>query len=133
MPKCDFNKVTRQLYCNCFSARVYSYTPINLLHIFRTPFLKTTSRRQILCISDDFLRFTFLLVSMSYLQAYSFGFICSFWHQPFFYVALSPLSLSTICLAQRFISPEIGGCSASSFNFLILYTDWMVFVIINFP
>ena len=94
MPKCDFNKVARQLYCNCFSARVYSYTPLNLLHIFRTPFLKTTSRRQILCISDDFLRFTFL-----------------------FYVALSPLSLSTIYLAWRFISPEIGGCSASSFNF----------------
>ena len=32
MPKCDFNKVTKQL------------SPVNVLHIFRTPFPKNTCR-----------------------------------------------------------------------------------------
>ena len=35
MPKCDFNKVAKQLRHGCY--------PINLLHIFRTPFPKNTS------------------------------------------------------------------------------------------
>ena len=35
MPKCDFNKVAKQLRHEC--------SPLNLLHIFRTPFLKSTS------------------------------------------------------------------------------------------
>ena len=39
MPKCDFNKVAKQLYLNHTSAWVFS---VNLLHIFRTPFLKNT-------------------------------------------------------------------------------------------
>ena len=32
----------------------HSCSPVNLLHIFRTPFLKNTSRRLLLKISDDF-------------------------------------------------------------------------------
>ena len=32
MPKCDFNKVAR-----------HRCSPVNLLHMFRTPFLKSTS------------------------------------------------------------------------------------------
>ena len=39
MPKCDFNKVAKQLYCNHTSAR---FSPIHLLYIFRTPFTKNT-------------------------------------------------------------------------------------------
>ena len=35
MPKSDFNKVALQLLHGC--------SPVNLLHIFRTPFLKNTS------------------------------------------------------------------------------------------
>ena len=40
IPKCDFNKATFQVYWNRTSAWVY---PVNLLHIFRTPFTKKTS------------------------------------------------------------------------------------------
>ena len=35
MPKCDFNKVALR----------HGRSPVNLLHIFRTPFLKNTSGR----------------------------------------------------------------------------------------
>ena len=35
MPKCDFNKVAKQRRHGC--------SPLNLLHIFRTLFLKNTS------------------------------------------------------------------------------------------
>ena len=35
MPKCDFNKVGKQLRHGC--------SPVNLPHIFRTPFPKNTS------------------------------------------------------------------------------------------
>ena len=35
LPKCDFNKVTKQLRHEC--------SPVKLLHIFRTPLLKNTS------------------------------------------------------------------------------------------
>ena len=38
MPKCNFNKVAKQLYWNHTSACV---SPANLLHVFRTPFLRT--------------------------------------------------------------------------------------------
>ena len=41
MPKCDFNKVAKQLYWNHSSAWVFS--PVNFLHIFRTPFTKNNS------------------------------------------------------------------------------------------
>ena len=39
-PKCDFNKVAKQLYWNRVSAWVFS---VNLLHIFRAPFPRDTS------------------------------------------------------------------------------------------
>ena len=35
MPKCDFNKVAKQLRHGC--------SPVNLKHIFRTPFQQNTS------------------------------------------------------------------------------------------
>ena len=35
MPKCNFNKAALQLRDGC--------SPVNLLHIFRTPFLKNTA------------------------------------------------------------------------------------------
>ena len=37
MPKCDFNKVAKQITLR------HGCSPVNLLHIFRTPFLKNTS------------------------------------------------------------------------------------------
>ena len=40
MPKCDFNKVAKQL--NEIPLR-HGCSPVNLLHIFRTPFPKNTS------------------------------------------------------------------------------------------
>ena len=40
MPKCDFNKVAIMLWHGC--------SPVNLPHIFRTPFLKNTSGRLLL-------------------------------------------------------------------------------------
>ena len=39
MPKCNFNKAAKQLYGNRTS---HGCSPLNLLHIFRTPFLKNT-------------------------------------------------------------------------------------------
>ena len=40
MPKCDFNKVTKQLI---EIALRHGCSPVNILHIFRTPFLQCTS------------------------------------------------------------------------------------------
>ena len=40
MPKCDFNKVA--LYFIEITLQ-HGYFPVNLLYIFRTPFLKNTS------------------------------------------------------------------------------------------
>ena len=49
LPKCDFNKVALQLYCNFIEiALLHGYSPVNLLHIFRTTFLKDTSGRLLL-------------------------------------------------------------------------------------
>ena len=40
MPKCDFNKIAN----NFFEITLrHGCSPVNLLHIFRTPFLKSTS------------------------------------------------------------------------------------------
>ena len=57
MPKCDFNKVTLQLYWNRTSAWVF---PVNLLHIFRTSFPKNTSGGVLLLLTHFI-----LLVSQS--------------------------------------------------------------------
>ena len=40
MPNCNFNQVAKRLYLNHTLAWVF---PVNLLHIFRTPFPKNTS------------------------------------------------------------------------------------------
>ena len=48
MPKCDFNKVEKQLYWNHTSAWD---SPVNLLHIFRASFLKNTSERLLLNVA----------------------------------------------------------------------------------
>ena len=49
MPKCDFNK----LLCNFIEiALQHGCFPVNLLHIFRTPFSKNTSGRLLLLLSD---------------------------------------------------------------------------------
>ena len=42
MPKCDFNKVAKQI------APRHGNSPVNLLHIFRTPFPENTSGRPLL-------------------------------------------------------------------------------------
>ena len=42
MPKCGFNKVAKQFYWNHTSA---GCSPVNLLHIFRTPFLALLASR----------------------------------------------------------------------------------------
>ena len=42
MPKCDFNKVAKELYRN---RTLHECSSVNLLHIFRTPFLKNASGR----------------------------------------------------------------------------------------
>ena len=41
MPKCDFNKVAKQ--CDFNKVAKQGYSPVNLLYIFRKPFLKNTS------------------------------------------------------------------------------------------
>ena len=40
MPKCDFNKVAKQLYPITLR---HGCSPVNLLHIFKTLFIKNTS------------------------------------------------------------------------------------------
>ena len=66
MPKCDFNKVAKQLHWNqtlawVFSCKFAAYFQNtffkNLLHIFRTLFLKNTSGRLLLYFLDILLRF----------------------------------------------------------------------------
>ena len=45
MPKCDSNKVAKQLYWSNFLEITlwHECSPVNLLHVFRTPFTKNTS------------------------------------------------------------------------------------------
>ena len=45
MPKCDFNKVAFNFVEITLR---HGCSPVNLLHIFRTPFLKNTSGRLLL-------------------------------------------------------------------------------------
>ena len=48
MPKCDFNKVASNFIEITLQ---HTYSPVNLLHIFRTPFLKNTSGRLLLTVA----------------------------------------------------------------------------------
>ena len=50
MPKCDFNKVASNFI---EIALRHECSPVNLRHIFRTPFLKNTSGRLLLIIIKD--------------------------------------------------------------------------------
>ena len=50
MPKCDFNKV----------AFWHGPSPVNLLHIFRTPFPKNTSGRLLLSVLLFSVKFAFI-------------------------------------------------------------------------
>ena len=44
MPMGNFNKVILQLYCNFIEIALWhECSPVNLRHIFRTPFLKNNS------------------------------------------------------------------------------------------
>ena len=54
MPKCDFNKIPLQ----------QGYSPVNLLHIFRTPFPKNIPERLLLniCFSFHFKRLNYIFV-----------------------------------------------------------------------
>ena len=47
MPKCDFNKVALLCYFIEIALR-HGCSPVNLLRIFKTPFLKNTSGRPLL-------------------------------------------------------------------------------------
>ena len=49
MPKCDFNKVASNFIEITLR---YGCSPVNLLHIFITPFPKNTSRRLLLNVND---------------------------------------------------------------------------------
>ena len=53
MSKCDFNKVAKQLYWNNTSA---GCSPVNLLHISRTPFSKNTPGWLLLSLIDNVMR-----------------------------------------------------------------------------
>ena len=69
MPRCDFNKVA--LLCNFIEVALrHGCSPVNLLHIFRTPFLRNTSKgllldqpqRTLLYIKLQILRLQFFKV-----------------------------------------------------------------------
>ena len=69
MPRCDFNKVA--LLCNFIEIALrHGCSPVNLLHIFRTPFLRNTSKgllldqpqRTLLYIKLQILRLQFFKV-----------------------------------------------------------------------
>ena len=49
MPKCDFNKVEKQLQCNFIEIALWhGYSPVTLLRIFTRPFPKNTSGQLLL-------------------------------------------------------------------------------------
>ena len=50
MPKCDFNKVASKVIK---IALRHGCSPVNLLHIFRTPFPKNTSGRLLLIVGNN--------------------------------------------------------------------------------
>ena len=48
MPKCDFNKVASIKFNKVEIILQHGFSPVNLLHYFRTPFYKNTSGRLLL-------------------------------------------------------------------------------------
>ena len=69
MPKCDFNKVTKQLY---WIELRHGCSPVHLLHIFRTVFPKNTSEGLLLCLLKSFISLTWFFFSMNILCNFSF-------------------------------------------------------------
>ena len=63
MPKCDFNKNAKQLYWN---HTWHGYSPVNLLHICRTPFPMNTSGRLLTSIISRFIERIFSVSSFLY-------------------------------------------------------------------
>ena len=61
MPKCDFNKVAKELYRN---RTLHECSSVNLLHIFRTPFLKNASGRLLVKTSYNHICFLYFLFSV---------------------------------------------------------------------
>ena len=61
MPKCDFNKVAKELSRN---RSLHECSPVNLLHIFRTPFLKNASGRLLVKTSYNHICFLYFLFSV---------------------------------------------------------------------
>ena len=66
MPKCDFNKVASQLFK---IARRHGCSPVNLLHIFRTPFPRNTSGWLLLTVATLRLSSKILLFSVRRISA----------------------------------------------------------------
>ena len=60
MRRCDFNKVPEQLSLITFR---HEYSPVNLLHTFRTPFTRNTSGWLLL----DNVKFCLLIMSDIYI------------------------------------------------------------------
>ena len=64
MPKCSFNKVA--LLCNFIEIALrHGCSPVNLLHIFKTPFPKNNSGRLLLRSSGFF-----VIINFSYFLVY---------------------------------------------------------------
>ena len=69
MPKCDFNKVAKQLY---WIELRHGCSPVHLLHIFRTVFPKNTSEGLLLFLLKSFISLTWFFFSMNILCNFSF-------------------------------------------------------------
>ena len=69
MPKCDFNKVAKQLY---WIELWYGCSPVHLLHIFRTVFPKNTSEGQLLYLLKSFISLTWFFLAWIILCNFSF-------------------------------------------------------------
>ena len=69
MPKCDFNKVA--LLCNFIEITLrHGCSPVNLLHIFRTPFPRNTSGWLLLKLCKDVLCKILISASKFKVQAF---------------------------------------------------------------
>ena len=74
MPKCDFNRVAFQSHSQIATAIEialrHGCSPVNLLHIFRTPFQQSISEWLLLCKSCEIFQNSY---SIEYMKAGPFG------------------------------------------------------------
>ena len=77
IPKCDFNKVAKQLYWNHTLAWC---SAVNLRHIFRTPFPKNTSEKQLLKLNSTACKILANAKLYNWLFSYSFLWISRLFH-----------------------------------------------------